>query len=162
TSQQSGSKISNGPFQCSKTERFCPPPAYPWRALPRGMDGSLPSTTPLDESWSGRGRRFAKNVGTIGKIDNTINNVSQDLQRRLRRLGAQDLCRAVRPSQATPWPRGRRVFRQRQQSAPSFFNPHDITTDRPDFHCDRGGTVPLALLAAFLEAKIALTCVMAA
>jgi hypothetical protein len=27
------------------------------------------------------------------------------------------------------------------------------------FHCDRGGTVPLAMLAVFLEAKIALTCV---
>jgi hypothetical protein len=27
------------------------------------------------------------------------------------------------------------------------------------FHCDRGGTVPLAILAVFLEAKIALTCV---
>jgi hypothetical protein len=27
------------------------------------------------------------------------------------------------------------------------------------FHCDRGGTVPLAMLAFFLEAKIALTCV---
>jgi hypothetical protein len=26
------------------------------------------------------------------------------------------------------------------------------------FHCDRGGTVPLAMLAVFLEAKIALTC----
>jgi hypothetical protein len=27
------------------------------------------------------------------------------------------------------------------------------------FHCERGGTVPLSLLAVFLEAKIALTCV---
>jgi hypothetical protein len=27
------------------------------------------------------------------------------------------------------------------------------------FHCDRGGTVPLAMLAVFLEAKIALTFV---
>ena len=27
------------------------------------------------------------------------------------------------------------------------------------FHCDRGGTVPLAMLAVFLEAKIALMCV---
>jgi hypothetical protein len=27
------------------------------------------------------------------------------------------------------------------------------------FHCDRGGTVPLAMLTVFLEAKIALTCV---
>ena len=27
------------------------------------------------------------------------------------------------------------------------------------FHCDRGGTVPLAMLAVFLEAKIALTLV---
>jgi hypothetical protein len=26
------------------------------------------------------------------------------------------------------------------------------------FHCDRGGTVPLAMLAVFLEAKIALSC----
>jgi hypothetical protein len=30
------------------------------------------------------------------------------------------------------------------------------------FHCDRGGTVPLALLAVFLEAKIALRFVSAA
>jgi hypothetical protein len=29
-------------------------------------------------------------------------------------------------------------------------------------HCDRGGTVPLALLAVFLEAKIALRFVSAA
>jgi hypothetical protein len=27
------------------------------------------------------------------------------------------------------------------------------------FHCNRGGTVPLAMLTVFLEAKIALTCV---
>ena len=27
------------------------------------------------------------------------------------------------------------------------------------FHCDRGGTIPLAMLAVFLEAKIALTIV---
>src|SRR5258708_972244 len=27
------------------------------------------------------------------------------------------------------------------------------------FHCDRGGTVPLAMLTVFLEAKIALMCV---
>jgi hypothetical protein len=30
------------------------------------------------------------------------------------------------------------------------------------FHCDRGGTAPLALLAVFLEAKIALRFIAAA
>jgi hypothetical protein len=30
------------------------------------------------------------------------------------------------------------------------------------FHCDRGGTVPLAMLAVFLEAKIALTFIQSA
>ena len=50
-------------------------------------------------------------------------------------------------------------FRPRPEHLRLLHDPKCGTLFDGGFHCDRAGTVPLAMLAVFLEAKIALTLV---